>query len=441
MYVGPPSRGRMSPSPISRADSVGSLEFRTAGVSTGSSRGPSPLTIGMSDTIPLAIAFHEIVHSYFKGTDETKLGGSSSSPDSTESLAHKDTLPSGDSAGCSKSFSISSEIVKLQEKAVAKSEISEHITSITDNEVCNLPNLGTCNLHVAHGSLRTGVESDDWDISSLLHICQAKLSGDMMVSFPAGIVTVLTNNPNPARLIFRIRNVQHIENVTPNKQLVSFFPSTRQYSAFLHTSAEFLISYLWDHAQRGLPIPPLAVCGWLRTASSRLAHLVVWLVHSGFGLMSMRLGHSQAVGSRFWPCWEDHSQSNAESSVFEFSMGALTALLRRQSEQNPSASYFNVDILKYRRKVHPTEIRTSISPSSAVGLNTTSVLANYATEASPAFRTAFIVGMSSGSSSISSSPSMAGLMLLHDYIGVIEAAPNCDVIVCCFVLLIRAVWG
>nr|CAD7571523.1 unnamed protein product [Timema californicum] len=31
--------------------------------------------------------------------------------------------------------------------------------------------------------------------------------------------------------------------------------------------------------------------------------------------------------------------------------------------------------------VHPTEIRTSISPSSAVGLNTTSALANYATEA------------------------------------------------------------
>nr|CAD7434611.1 unnamed protein product [Timema monikensis] len=31
--------------------------------------------------------------------------------------------------------------------------------------------------------------------------------------------------------------------------------------------------------------------------------------------------------------------------------------------------------------VHPTEIRTSISPSSAVGLNTTSTLANYSTEA------------------------------------------------------------
>nr|CAD7256586.1 unnamed protein product [Timema shepardi] len=33
--------------------------------------------------------------------------------------------------------------------------------------------------------------------------------------------------------------------------------------------------------------------------------------------------------------------------------------------------------------VHPTEIRTSISPSSAVELNTTSALANYATEAAP----------------------------------------------------------
>nr|CAD7424441.1 unnamed protein product [Timema monikensis] len=32
-------------------------------------------------------------------------------------------------------------------------------------------------------------------------------------------------------------------------------------------------------------------------------------------------------------------------------------------------------------QVHPTEIRTSISPSSAVELNTTSALANYATEA------------------------------------------------------------
>nr|CAD7596243.1 unnamed protein product [Timema genevievae] len=37
--------------------------------------------------------------------------------------------------------------------------------------------------------------------------------------------------------------------------------------------------------------------------------------------------------------------------------------------------------LKENPIVHPTEIRTSISPSSAVELNTTSALANYATEA------------------------------------------------------------
>lgn len=58
-------RGRVSPSSISRADSVGSLEFRTASIAYGS-RGPSPLTIGITDTIPLAVAFHEIVHAFFK---------------------------------------------------------------------------------------------------------------------------------------------------------------------------------------------------------------------------------------------------------------------------------------------------------------------------------------------------------------------------------------
>lgn len=164
--------GRMSPAPnsIARADSVGSLEFRAAGVPLGSSRGPSPLTIGMADTIPLAVAFHEIVHSYFRGTDETK--------------------------------------------------------------------------------------------------CQVKLSGDMMVSFPAGIVAVLANNPSPAQLSFRVRNAARLHNIHPNKQLITL----------------------------------------------------------------------------------DTAQSTSDYNVFEFNMSALTALLRRQSDQNPSASYFNVDILKYQIK-------------------------------------------------------------------------------------------
>ncbi|XP_037040939.1 F-BAR domain only protein 2 isoform X8 [Bradysia coprophila] len=163
-------RGRVSPSTISRADSVGSLEFRTASIGIGSSRGPSPLTIGMSDTVPLAVAFHEIVHAYFKGSDESR--------------------------------------------------------------------------------------------------CQVKMSGDMMLSFPAGIVSVLANNPNPAKLGFRIKNTQNLENVLPNKQLVTI----------------------------------------------------------------------------------DQLQSTSLSTVLEFNMPALTSLLRRQSEQNPTASYFNVDILKYQVK-------------------------------------------------------------------------------------------
>ncbi|XP_073828962.1 F-BAR domain only protein 2 isoform X22 [Musca autumnalis] len=169
-------RGRISPAPINamnRADSIGSLEFRTAIGGIGSSRGPSPLTIGISDTVPLAVAFHEIIHAYFRGSDESR--------------------------------------------------------------------------------------------------CQVKISGDMMLSFPAGIAGLLANNPNPAKLGFRIKNVHNLENFVPN---------------------------------------------------SKLVHV-------------------------------DKIQSNSFSTMLEFNMPALTALLRRQAEHNPTASYFNVDILKYQARTKP----------------------------------------------------------------------------------------
>ncbi|XP_033244621.1 F-BAR domain only protein 2 isoform X2 [Drosophila miranda] len=173
-----PGRGRMSPAPVTgapmnRAESIGSLEFRTAIGGVGSSRGPSPLTIGISDTIPLAVAFHEIIHAYFRGSDESR--------------------------------------------------------------------------------------------------CQVKVSGDMMLSFPAGIAGLLANNPNPAKLGFRIKHVQNLENLVPNGKLVQI----------------------------------------------------------------------------------DRQQSSALSTMLEFNMGALTALLRRQAENNPTASYFNVDILKYQVRTKP----------------------------------------------------------------------------------------
>ncbi|XP_011196956.1 F-BAR domain only protein 2 isoform X7 [Zeugodacus cucurbitae] len=168
------ARGRISPSPaMNRADSIGSLEFRTAIGGIGSSRGPSPLTIGISDTIPLAVAFHEIIHAYFRGSDESR--------------------------------------------------------------------------------------------------CQVKISGDMMLSFPAGIVGLLANNPNPAKLGFRIKNMQNLENLIPNSKLVQI----------------------------------------------------------------------------------DRNQSSSFSTLLEFNMPALTALLRHQAEHNPNASYFNVDILKYQVRSKP----------------------------------------------------------------------------------------
>nr|XP_042898151.1 F-BAR domain only protein 2 isoform X9 [Parasteatoda tepidariorum] len=168
------TRGRMSPLPyaMTRTESISSLtsDFKTTSMPVGSSRGPSPLTIGMSDTIPLAIAFNEIVNACFKGTDETR--------------------------------------------------------------------------------------------------CQVRLMGDMKVSFPAGIVQVLANNPSPAHLVFKLSKASKIETILPNKQLISLDPS----------------------------------------------------------------------------------QSTKEQYVYEFNMQALTALLRKQYEQSPTASYFNIDILKYHIK-------------------------------------------------------------------------------------------
>lgn len=46
--------------------------------------------------------------------------------------------------------------------------------------------------------------------------------------------------------------------------------------------------------------------------------------------------------------FSDCSFVSSDSTVYDFNMPALTALLRKQFEQNPVASYFNVDILKYQ---------------------------------------------------------------------------------------------
>ncbi|XP_075472004.1 SH3-containing GRB2-like protein 3-interacting protein 1 isoform X2 [Ascaphus truei] len=88
----------------------------------GSSRGPSPLTMGAQDTLPVAAAFTETVNTYFKGADPNK--------------------------------------------------------------------------------------------------CIVKITGEMVLSFPAGITRHFSNNPAPAALTFRITNYSRLEHVLPNPQLL-----------------------------------------------------------------------------------------------------------------------------------------------------------------------------------------------------------------------------
>ncbi|XP_041282812.1 F-BAR domain only protein 2 isoform X4 [Onychostruthus taczanowskii] len=134
----------------------------------GVSRGPSPVSLGNQDTLPVAVALTESVNAYFKGADPTK--------------------------------------------------------------------------------------------------CIVKITGDMTISFPSGIIKVFTSNPSPAVLCFRVKNTSKLEQILPNAQLV----------------------------------------------------------------------------------YSDQSQSDSSTKDFWMNMQAITVYLKKLSEQNPSASYYNVDVLKYQ---------------------------------------------------------------------------------------------
>ncbi|KAM4809546.1 F-BAR domain only protein 2 [Rhinophrynus dorsalis] len=172
----PPLTSNTSPPPsasLTRAESSSSISS-SASISAantptfGISRGPSPVTLGNQDTLPVAVALSESVNAYFKGADPTK--------------------------------------------------------------------------------------------------CIAKITGDMTVSFPSGIIKVFTNNPSPAVLCFRLKNTSKLEQILPNTQLL----------------------------------------------------------------------------------YSDPSQSDNNCKDFWMNMQAVTTYLKKISEQNPSASYYNVDILKYQ---------------------------------------------------------------------------------------------
>nr|CAD7462383.1 unnamed protein product [Timema tahoe] len=72
-------------------------------------------------------------------------------------------------------------------------------------------------------------------------------------------------------------------------------------------------------------------------------------------------------------CGENTLQLGCLFSTGEDAPSHLESLSLTNNHATPGGRVF--------KTIHPTEIRTSISPSSAVELNTTSTLANYATEA------------------------------------------------------------
>lgn len=53
--------------------------------------------------------------------------------------------------------------------------------------------------------------------------CIVKITGDMTISFPSGIIKVFTGNPSPAVLCFRVKNISRLEQILPNAQLVFRF--------------------------------------------------------------------------------------------------------------------------------------------------------------------------------------------------------------------------
>uniref|UniRef100_A0A8C7FUW9 SH3GL interacting endocytic adaptor 1 n=1 Tax=Oncorhynchus kisutch TaxID=8019 RepID=A0A8C7FUW9_ONCKI len=131
--VGQVSRAAPPPPPPPTYRAVVSLPGPTTGESVclcwkfyltfeGCSRGPSPLTMGAQDTLPVAAAFTETVNAFFKGANPNK--------------------------------------------------------------------------------------------------CVVKITGEMVLSFPAGITRHFANNPSPAVLTFSITHYSWLEHVLPNPQLL-----------------------------------------------------------------------------------------------------------------------------------------------------------------------------------------------------------------------------
>lgn len=139
--------------------------------------------------------------------------------------------------------------------------------------------------------------------------CLVKITGDLTMSFPAGITRIFTANPNVPVLSFRLVNISRIDNFLPNQKL-------------LYRSAALCLSQ---------PHNPVRIQSLLTSCNPLRLH-------------------------------SDPSQSDPDTRDFWFNMQALQLYLQREAELNPQASYYNVGLLKYQVRDkdedshHPTQI-------------------------------------------------------------------------------------
>nr|CAD7411861.1 unnamed protein product [Timema poppensis] len=140
------------------------------------------------------------------------------------------------------------------------------------------------------------------------------------------------------------------------------------------------VRYIFNLKYRDHATPDLRKLGWMRLEQSRELHSRLLLYIGNRHIIPVT-----GVSCVLWVLKVNLSTA----SYYPFGLYALSTNYAiglgigkvELEEVNPHLRGGRVENhLGKTTPVHPTEIRTSISPSSAVELNTTSVLANYATE-------------------------------------------------------------
>ncbi|XP_076812466.1 F-BAR domain only protein 2-like isoform X1 [Clavelina lepadiformis] len=96
--------------------------------------------------------------------------------------------------------------------------------------------------------------------------CMVKVTGEVQISFPAGIIRAFTSNPNPATLSFKVKGASLIQDFTPNPKLL----------------------------------------------------------------------------------FTDSSQADSPERTFWFNMSSLISCVKKMTESNPNAPYYNVSVLSYQ---------------------------------------------------------------------------------------------